>query len=405
MSKLGQDTTTRSTVGWDVERSLDSGASWTFWQRQEASVLYRLYTSASQPTFRYKEGYRDPTHWQAYRFQVIPVRDGSIRLGIDDWPYDGNFTRHQRRYPTKPNSTNSSVGPGPIEYYGVHPSSLVPLIPPEVVSRMEARLAGKIRQASWDAGQALGELRESLEFIGSRVDVAQKLIRKARRTTSRRHWNKDYRAYRKVAPGTAKAYLSIIYGILPLMSDVYDALDLISNGLKKPLATVTVDQKDESFGQPSGLAADTVIVGKFVRGVKGSITFGCTNEALFDAWRLGLTNPVSLMYLLTPLSFVLDWFVHLGNFLQALLPPLGLVFKHGYMSKYMRIDATIYKNYPIAGPNQKVLAGSGWMARWLSNGFERSLYFAFPVPSPYIDLGTNVSQVLSIIALMVAMSD
>jgi hypothetical protein len=48
--------------------------------------------------------------------------------------------------------------------------------------------------------------------------------------------------------------------------------------------------------------------------------------------QLGLLNPLSLIYELTPWSFVVDWFVPIGPVLNALTAPAGLIFVSGTKS-------------------------------------------------------------------------
>jgi hypothetical protein len=48
--------------------------------------------------------------------------------------------------------------------------------------------------------------------------------------------------------------------------------------------------------------------------------------------QLGMANPLSLAWELLPYSFVVDWFLPIGQFLSSLDYALGLEFRYGWMT-------------------------------------------------------------------------
>jgi hypothetical protein len=67
--------------------------------------------------------------------------------------------------------------------------------------------------------------------------------------------------------------------------------------------------------------------------------------------QLGITNPASLAWELLPWSFVADWFLPVGTFLQNLDYNRGLVFKYGWMSIKMeqRLRSRLSDPNSVAG--------------------------------------------------------
>jgi hypothetical protein len=207
----------------------------------------------------------------------------------------------------------------------------------------------------------------------------------------------------------ANEYLRYTYGLRPIMNDVYSLVQGIRVG-DVPIATKTVNLTDSTFN--SGSLRKQVngveYVGSFKRGIEVSVTYTVpsVNMAAFDAWRLGLTNPVSLLWELLTLSFVIDWFTGIGAFLEAQFgPAIGLVFLHGYETSYVSCDFTVvcphqaYVPNEISGPN---IRGSTQKRRTnvRIRAMQRVAQIDFPVPNVYfnVPLG-NLRQGLTALAL------
>jgi len=69
-----------------------------------------------------------------------------------------------------------------------------------------------------------------------------------------------------------------------------------------------------------------------IRKVMMKITFGSSSEEVHTLAQMGFTNPALIAWELTPWSFVIDWFLPVGNFISSLDATLGLVFVDGYKS-------------------------------------------------------------------------
>jgi hypothetical protein len=54
---------------------------------------------------------------------------------------------------------------------------------------------------------------------------------------------------------------------------------------------------------------------------------------------MGLTNPLLIAWELLPWSFVVDWFLPVGKFVENMDATAGLTFKDGYLTTYEVIDS------------------------------------------------------------------
>jgi hypothetical protein len=201
----------------------------------------------------------------------------------------------------------------------------------------------------------------------------------------------------------SNAWLSWHYGIAPILSDIHAILEIIGQKDKQPRWFVDIDQPDDSFELPVSSNPDRVYYkGKVKRGVRLRAVFTLTDPFIFELWRYGLTNPLAIAWELIPLSFVFDWFVHLGGFLEGLQRPLGVKFEDGYETKYL--DNHFTKHVVTTPPASlyRVINQVG-LAQVNINTFAMSrevLYRPLP-PIPYVSMDLGVKQVLSLIALFV----
>lgn len=127
------------------------------------------------------------------------------------------------------------------------------------------------------------------------------------------------------------------------------------------------------------------------------LTAELSNSSWHAASQLDLVNPLSLGWELVPFSFVLDWFIPVGNMLEALTAHAGLVFVGGHYSYVTRgrkrFDAIPY------------WWGTPWGSPWKVGsveynvyGFDRVPLYDWPMPLPYADM-TPFSTTRSLSAL------
>lgn len=291
-------------------------------------------------------------------------------------------------------------------YYGCT-VGLLPSIPAVVLARARSSVLGQIKANRLSLGEFFGEARESISLIGS---LLRDVLRLRRKLTAGGATFGSFLSASRSASGVnlpkrlARRYLQFMYGIRPLMSDLYG----IAQGLdwtSKPMATAYSRVLDSSYTVPSVTGQPySSFSGKVERGVIVECAYECTNPDLYALWRYGLTNPLSLAWELTTLSFVVDWFTGFGAWLSALQQPVGLRALYGYETQFVE-NSLLYEKALVASrteANKEILREQRPHARYNLKAMKRVLGVGFPIPPVYLSAGLSTGQVLSLIALITA---
>lgn len=351
------------------------------------------------------------------------------------------------KYEYRGQSTDVNWTVANLETYGCNPASKLPEVSASAISAMEARLRSRVQDNDWNLGQSIAEIPEAVGFIvdvvkgltkalsalkkGNYVAVAGvmddilkgkpslelftptiaagsvsrylKPVVYPRYTTpsNKKRWNRA----RRVAAGSrgnlAKAWLAYKFAWLPLLADAYNVAQAINEGLSDPKGfSVHAEVLDNLPFPPikGGIAMvdiNSSNLGK--RGVKGEVCFGITNPTLFSLDRYGLLDPLSIAWELVPLSFVVDWFLPIGRFLNGLHQPFGLSFKFGYRTTYVEWDLFVkfrFENNTFVGG---VIPAYGAKL----SAMNRQIYLGFPAPTPqFRGFGSlSMGQSLTLLAL------
>ncbi|DAD50150.1 TPA_asm: maturation protein [ssRNA phage Gephyllon.4_4] len=124
----------------------------------------------------------------------------------------------------------------------------------------------------------------------------------------------------------ANNWLEYSFGWKPLIEDIYNALDHLQNPIKstrpKGSGRSTHSVTVTSGSIASGFWSIQSAFG--VRYAKCGCEVTINNYNLFLLNKLGLANPVAVAWELIPFSFVVDWFVTVGEFLNSGTDFLGL---------------------------------------------------------------------------------
>lgn len=187
-------------------------------------------------------------------------------------------------------------------------------------------------------GNALAESKKTVEQIATAALTLFRAYRYARKG----YWKAVERELGlngsgKVLYGQfpANRWLEYQYGWKPLMSDIHDAYGLIrgdlnvqkflvyGKGSSKRSSNVSNTLRDPSAGITYRRIWDAEQV-TFTRLV-GELS----SVRWHQAAQVGLINPLSIAWEVVPFSFVVDWFMPVGNVLEALTARAGLTFRSG----------------------------------------------------------------------------
>lgn len=186
------------------------------------------------------------------------------------------------------------------------------VVPPDLTGR----LLSQIKNQKVNLAMSLAEYRQTASLfsdVGKRVADAWKAVRRG-----------DPRAIQRALGGRnrkryASNWLQFQYGVRPLVGDLYASMDLLADRLRIPLpvrkvevtATTLASGDSGTFGYSSKPWAQS-------HQERWLCYYTVTSEGKKLGTSLGFTNPLLLAWELVPYSFVIDWFVNVGEVLGSL---------------------------------------------------------------------------------------
>jgi len=148
----------------------------------------------------------------------------------------------------------------------------------------------------------------------------------------------------------ANNWLELQYGWKPLLQDVHDAAEALAKyvtgqpGIWQVKASATLEDQDS--GDVGLFEWPSIPGGKYNTTSRTTVRLGM-RYTIDDALRsfmaqTGFTNPLSLAWEVLPFSFVIDWFLPIGNYLNTLTAWDGLRFLDGYTTHFTRQNTSVY---------------------------------------------------------------
>jgi len=269
------------------------------------------------------------------------------------------------------------------------------------------RMAMKSHQIEINLGETLGEWHQTYQTIRTAIrsinDAYKALKKKDLEGVTRALFgtHKD-KSVRDLIKDPLQIDLAIKFGIKPVLEVVYDSMQKWETGLKRSNTRVV-----RCSLPPIDLPYSTSAFGYYFSGGSLSVSgrsiihYGVENPIMADLQSLNLTNPAMVAYELMTLSFVLDWFVPIGKFIQCVAPPAGLRFIDGSMS--MTAVGSGYYKVTIP-PN----GGLGWDSTMVFSEYtrkERRPLSSFPryvfTFADYHDWSLSTSKIITMIELFV----
>lgn len=196
---------------------------------------------------------------------------------------------------------------------------------------------------------------------------------------------------RKFRNNIPNSWLEVQYGWNPLIQDVSAACNQLSDLQKGGQAyrrTVRGNAKD-IVEIPSNMAfngnggEDWTSLGKIRRTFRARVRldYYLENPALASFASLGLTNPLELGWEVLPYSFVVDWFLPVGDWISSMDAAVGWSFKGGSCTLVTedRTNATL-KPGSYYSPYGEVTIGVNGVIDYRIFDFRRSVYASSPLP-------------------------
>ncbi|DAD50927.1 maturation protein [ssRNA phage SRR6049586_1] len=295
-------------------------------------------------------------------------------------PYFGGFA-----------NVNSSKNPGDISVSPDTPTQYYQNELDFAVNSARSKFIGKLGEAA-SLAVTLAERKQAMSMIERRgrqlLGAATALRRggpvafvKALKLSITKKVRKDQKRWAR-SRQFSNYWLEYHFGWTPLVRDIGLAVDT----LQRPIPMGRIRAKGFSVNLfkesrvTSGLwPMSQTFTGKklegFVRAHVGADVY-ISNPNAFLANKLGFTNPAIVAWELVPFSFVVDWFVNVGEFLQSFSELHGVTTANGYTTWLMKLGIHFTQNtwhrdfysppprWATWGTSHQVLDSDGvWMKR------------------------------------------
>lgn len=190
----------------------------------------------------------------------------------------------------------------------------------DLVTKSYSLFRDRVKNQAVNLGQIIAERRQTADTVYSAVKRLVTALLAAKRG--------DFgKAARTIFPQDSKQlandWLLFQYGILPLMSDLQGIVKHATRPEKPLRFTERASRKeivDKSFvtNTSNGFRCKTTVSLKYEITVKHQAHLEVTFPAARPLAELGLTNLASLGWEVLPWSFVIDWFLPIGDYLNSL---------------------------------------------------------------------------------------
>lgn len=277
-------------------------------------------------------------------------------------PY--SFTRRVDRYPSGFDQieTGTILPNGQYRYYRIR-NGLTDAIThgqPNVTGPSAGELAAldrkvvndlllKIKDQKINLAQATAERAQTAKTVGDaalRLAAAIRALRKGRLGDAAgalgihgKVNRRDGRNYFKQQRAFASGWLELQYGWRPLLNDVYGAAEALAKAYYLPpvekvvkVRKILTEKSNSVVVNSTASYTDIERSTTYIRYVCSFTTGSPVTKSLAE---LGITNPALVAWELVPWSFVIDWFVPIGDFISSLDATLGLQFQHGTKTVYL----------------------------------------------------------------------
>lgn len=203
-------------------------------------------------------------------------------------------------------------------------------------AQAETECLAKLSSGEVNIGSALAESRQTVQMIAERAaKLSNAMVFAQSRSFSKaaKELGVSYTPRSNSRSRTlASNWLELQYGWLPLMGDIYGLCQELKKSLSKGQTVRATRKVSTQFSLPykePDPAWYTNLSFDWNLGVTVNLVAKVDNPTLARLNSLGLINPATVAWERMPWSFVVDWFIPVSTFLQALSATIGLDFFTG----------------------------------------------------------------------------
>lgn len=366
-----------------------------------SSYIFEAGSKGTRSNGQNKNGWKYPTGYSRHSYKASPPTGTEVTLGKD-----GSWVEVTGR-PVSTTHIRAIPGVG------------LPSTPPATdlvkYQQLVTDIRLKIQDGRFNAAVALAEGKETVNMVASNTVLilkaiaalkrkqfkqaalilagARRLSRKNRRRLRNHRFREKYSA--NGLDILSNRWLELQYGWLPLISDIKAAVDLFTKLQKpdrRPLYSV---QRNLNWSESiEGEIPNGTYSGRINRSMKMKIFYTITDYNRVIQSQLGLTNPLLILWEKRPFSFVVDWLVPIGPWLDSLTATQGTSFFSGY---YTVFEET---NVRVQYDRRSSLQASSCSQDVTKRAYVRYPLKRFPLSVPYFKNPFSTGHVKNALALL-----
>lgn len=330
-------------------------------------------------------------------------------------------TRRVLNWYTSPTSVHQATLTGVLAPVG---PLIINKVAPSPWNRALEKLVDEVRNSEANLSTSIGEGRETLEMLQTVAQGSAKAlshVKRALKTPAGRQelkklllsFGKDFQLNAPRHVGSA--WLAWSVGLKPLLADIENIRNHVLTDKPEFLnfhceskASSTIVEAEGDTITDGGTTYTRMSQLKHSHRVAFGANFRVSDLHQFENWRAGLTVRPSLAWELTTLSFVVDYFYNIGQYLQLLE---ASIYNNGFQFVWGWSSETTLREEQCAVTEHYDAPGNSWNPRNVTTGSYssskvlktkvRSVLTSLPLPvAPILTIPTASGSLLNIAALL-----
>lgn len=283
----------------------------------------------------------------------------------------------------------------------------IPTVPGWMVDESLQKALLKLRDGKVDLGVALAECRATADTINKTVERIDRQIRHFRRRNPKKVWRNILNA-----ENVPNSWLELQYGWTPLLGDIVGSAAAVEAAEKNSLPGhirvvgvvrdgVLIREKPRTIGNkfyPGWVGASNKLASTV-------LNYAADNPLLISMNQLGIVTPEVALWEVVPYSFIVDWFLPVGDWLSARTADYGWRFISGCNTQFVVTSAgNGASSHSWVNGSNRLRVSLNERARMAGYRFYRSVYNRSPtarllLKNPLSDVG-SVKRALSASAIL-----
>ncbi len=283
-------------------------------------------------------------------------------------------------------SVQDSFGGGDLMMRGWNQSSKMPEVPTRLVNKADSKCLDGVQI---NLAENLATYKESLRSVSSLVVTGLEYLDGVRKLS-----------LKNGSKTLADLWLTYQYGVKPLISDILHAQDFV---FRQPGFVLSRGQASELWSQSALILNNSLWM---VTASDERTRWGCNTQVAYTVDSpflagvnsLGFANPALLLWELIPFSFVVDWFINVGEVVSTMNQGAGLSFLFGSRTRWLKPNYHVEWR-PALDPNREFLGTP--FSETCQGGifYHREVLDNFPTPSLIWRPNLDTTKLLNAIAL------